>query len=248
MRKSLFMLICLTLALTAMLVTGCESAPTVEIVYPEGDAPPAEEPAAPEEPPPEEPPPEEPPPEEPPPEEPPPEEPPPEEPPPEEPPPEEPPPEESPEQTPIGMSPDPANTRSFYSSFAHMTNYDPAKGWAEFDYFNMLRGEEAVAWLVDREGYSQADAQALVDGFADSEYVYKNTNPGLRTIDLKIVPQITLQFQPDGTQVPEGVPAIVDDVFALYNLDPAYLYDYAFFYIHVNAAEEVTHVEQIYWP
>ncbi len=152
----------------------------------------------------------------------------------------------TPEQTPIGMSPDPPSGPAMYSSYAHMVSYDPARGWADFDYFEMLTGDDAVQWKVEHEGYTLADAQAEVADWGDGEFTEKNTNTQLRTIDLKDVP-ISLQFEADGTQVIEGVDSTVADVFALYNLDAdLYLYDY-FFYIHVDSDGNVTLVEQVYW-
>ncbi|NLN46936.1 MAG: hypothetical protein GX153_10300, partial [Clostridiaceae bacterium] len=62
-----------------------------------------------------------------------------------------------------------ASQDALQSGYAHMISYDPARGWADFDFFNMLRGDSAVAWLVAHEGLSEADAQILVDDFADSE-------------------------------------------------------------------------------
>ena len=154
----------------------------------------------------------------------------------------------TPAQTPSGMSPDPVNTASFYSSYAFMVSYDPARGWADFDYFDMLTGQDAVDWLVAEEGYTLADAQAEVADYADGEFICKNTNPQLRTIDLKNVP-IKLMYHSDGTPVSDSTPidSTVADVFALYNLDTAYLFNDYFFYIHVDADGNVTLVEQIYW-
>ncbi len=135
-----------------------------------------------------------------------------------------------------------------YSSYAHMVSYDPARGQADFDYFNMLRGDDAVQYLVDYEGYTVGDAQALVDDFADSEFVESNLNPQLRTIDLTVV-DIKLMFYPDGTMLPgaEPVDSELIDLFDLYHVDPAKVLDYFFYYITVVDGEVVT-VEQVYWP
>lgn len=143
----------------------------------------------------------------------------------------------------------PINTASMYSSYANMVSYDTATGWAEFDYFNMLKGAEAVQWLIDNEGYTQTEAQDIVDDWADSEFVYSNTNPRLRTIDLSSVP-IKLMFNSDGTQVvgATSVVSTVNDVTSVYNYNPLYLFQYFFFYIHVDSDGNVTQVEQVYWP
>lgn len=160
----------------------------------------------------------------------------------------------SPEPT-IAPTPDPTpsaeptDTVEFYSSYAFMVSYDPANGLADFDYFVMLTGEDAVDWLVSEEGYTLADAQARVDDFADSEFILKNTNPLLRTIDLNDV-DLKLMFHDDGTMLTGTNPITSDvsDVTALYHLDDTLLFDTFFFYIHVDSSGEVTLVEQVYWP
>ncbi len=86
--------------------------------------------------------------------------------------------------------------------------------------FDILRGDEAVDFLVNHEGYSQEDAQELVESFADSEYVEKNTNPQLRAIDIDGV-SLSLMYQPSGAQVDgvEAVPSTASDFRAIYALD-----------------------------
>lgn len=142
----------------------------------------------------------------------------------------------------------PVNTLIMYSSYAHMVSYDPARGWADFDYFNMLLGDEAVQYLVDNEGYSLEEAQELVDDFADSEFVYQNDNPQLRTIDLREV-DLKLMYYPDGTMVTGATPADSEliDLYDLYHVNPDLVLDSFFYYITVINDEVVT-VEQVYWP
>jgi len=153
-----------------------------------------------------------------------------------------------PSNTPSGMSPDPVNTMTFYPSYAHMVSYDPARGWAEFDYFDMLTGQDAIDWMVAHEGYTVADATDIVNDWGDGEFWEKNVNPGLRTIDLKEV-NIELMYEPDGTQSVDAtsIPSTVADVFALYHLDPDLLLDSFFYYIHVDGSGNVTMVQQVYW-
>ncbi|NLW89946.1 MAG: hypothetical protein GXY43_09565 [Clostridiaceae bacterium] len=79
------------------------------------------------------------------------------------------------------------NSVEIYSSYAHLETFDPITGLAGFDYFDMLTGQEAIDWLVEHEGYTQADAEDLVNNFADTEYVEKNINPRLRMIDMRTV-------------------------------------------------------------
>lgn len=149
-------------------------------------------------------------------------------------------------------SPSPApsvSDPSLYSSYAHMVSYDPAKGVAEFDYFDMLRGDDAVNWLVDHEGYSQAKAEAEVADYADSEFIEKNTNSQLREIDLKNVP-ITLMFDPETGEMLEPdhpLHGTLTDLYNLYELDNKLVLKSLFYWIEVKSGK-VTSVEQVYWP
>lgn len=152
---------------------------------------------------------------------------------------------QEPDESPAA-SPTPAGPK-MYSSYAHLVSYDPARGFADFDYFEMLIGDEAIAFLVT-QGWSLAEAQAYVDDFADSEFVEKNTNPQLRTIDLREI-QLKLMYYPDGTKVEGAVPinATLEDFYNLYNINPAIIKDEFFYYITVTGGEVVS-VEQVYWP
>jgi hypothetical protein len=89
------------------------------------------------------------------------------------------------------------NSIEIYSSHAYMVSFDPSTGLAEFDYFDMLTGQDAINWLVEHEGYTQEDAEAKVNNFADTEYVEKNINPQLRTIDMTTV-SITTNVDENG--------------------------------------------------
>ena len=142
----------------------------------------------------------------------------------------------------------PSNSAIMYSSYAHMVSYDPARGWADFDYFTMLRGDEAVQWLVEQEGYTEAGAQAVVDDFADSEFIEKNINPQLRTIDLRDI-ELKLMYYPDGTMVTDANPVDSEliDLYNLYEKDPTLVLDSFFYYVTVEDGVVVA-VEQVYWP
>jgi len=142
----------------------------------------------------------------------------------------------------------PVNTATMYSSYAYLVSYDPANGWAEFDYFDMLKGDTAVQWLVDNEDYSLADAQALVDDFADSEFVLKNINPQLRTVDLSVTP-LKLMYYADGTMVsgPDPVDTSYAEMNTFYGLYPDLILDSFFFHVTVSSGI-VVFVEQVYWP
>ena len=152
------------------------------------------------------------------------------------------------EQTPVGMAPEPSNSAEMYSSYAHMVSFDPARGWADFDYFDMLKGDDAVKWLVEHEGYTQVAAQKEVDDFSDSEYIEKNTNKQLRTIDLKNV-TLKLMYHSNGKKISGADPinATIDDIEALYALNKSYVLDTHFYYIKVQNGKVVS-VSQVYWP
>ncbi len=156
----------------------------------------------------------------------------------------------TPEATPSGMSDTPQGNPNMYSSYAYMVSLDPARGWADFDYFERLIGPEAVDALVKYEGYDLADAQAEVMSYSEGGYYEKNTNPQLRTIDLKNV-DIRLIIQADGTLIGDiGNPPQSDfgDVFAIYNANPDYILNVFTYYITVDDNENVIKVEQVYMP
>lgn len=142
----------------------------------------------------------------------------------------------------------PVNTAAMYTSYALMVSFDPARGWADFDYFDMLRGDDAVKWLMENKGYTKAAAQAEVDGYSDSEYIMKNVNPQLRTIDLRNVP-ILLMYHADGSALATAEPiySSLDDLYKLYANHPDLVLD-SYFYHVIVANGEVTSVEQVYWP
>ena len=141
-----------------------------------------------------------------------------------------------------------ASNPQMYSSYADLVSFDPSTGVAMFDYFDLLRGDDAMEYLVDHDGYSQAKAQAMVDEFADSEFVKKNENPQLRAVDLDDV-SLKMMIQPNGEPVDgaESIPSSGADVRAIYAADPTMLSMY-FYYIHVESDGQVSQVEQVYWP
>lgn len=145
-------------------------------------------------------------------------------------------------------APSVVNTANMYSSYAFMKSFDPITGWARFDYFDMLRGTDAVNWLVANEGYTQADAQALVDDFADSEFITKNVNPQLRTADMN-TSAITMMYHPDGTQVDDATPVSLtyNKFKTLYASYPDKVLNSFFYYVTVEGGV-ITEVEQVYWP
>lgn len=141
-----------------------------------------------------------------------------------------------------------ANPASMYSSYAHMVSFDPATGWAEFDYFDILKGQDAIDWLVAEEGYTLAEAEEEVNNYADGEYVYKNVNPQLRTADMDAV-SITMMYDAGGTQVDgaETVALTYSQFLALYTAHPNLVVDGAFFFHVTVSGGVITEVDQVYW-
>lgn len=138
---------------------------------------------------------------------------------------------------------------SLYSSYAHMVSFDPAVGTADFDYFDLLQGKKAVKWLVEHEGYTQAQAEAEVADYADSEFIEKNLNTQLRTIDLKNIP-VTLMFDPstgDMLDVAHPLKGSLTDLYKLYEHDHDLVLKTFFYWIKVENGKVVS-VEQVYWP
>lgn len=155
----------------------------------------------------------------------------------------------APTNTPLpSPTPTPKGPR-MYSSYADLVSFDPETGIAKFDYFDMLRGKEAVDYLVEHENYKLADAQELVDNFADSEYVKKNTNNQLRAIDLDDV-SLKLMVKPDGTPVDDAnsIPTTAADFRKIYDMDTSLLLESYFYHIKVDSDGAVLLVEQVYWP
>jgi len=136
-----------------------------------------------------------------------------------------------------------------YSSYADLISFDPETGIAKFDYFDMLRGADAVKFLVDHEGYTQTNAQKMVDDFAESEFVKKNINPQLRAIDIDDVP-LKLMVKPNGDPVDgaESVSVTAKEFRAIYALNTSLLLESYFFHVTVDDDGKVTLVEQVYWP
>ena len=136
-----------------------------------------------------------------------------------------------------------------YSSYADLISFDPETGIAKFDYFDMLRGSIAVKFLVEQEGYTQAAAEELVNNFADSEFVKKNTNPQLRAIDIDDV-SLKLMVKPNGNPVDgaESIAATAANFRAIYSINTSLLLESYFYYIHVESDGHVSLVEQVYWP
>ena len=144
----------------------------------------------------------------------------------------------------------PEGNPNMYSSYAHMVSFDSEKGWSEFDYFEIMTGEEAIDALVKYEGYDLTDAQVEVMGWEEGGYYEKNTNPQLRTIDLGST-DVRMIIKTDGTLIDDiGNPPSygLSDIEALYDANPIYLFDYFDYFVTVDGDGNVTKVEQVYRP
>ena len=136
-----------------------------------------------------------------------------------------------------------------YSSYADLISFDPETGIAKFDYFDLLRGDEAIKFLVDHEGYTKTAAEDLVENFADSEFVKKNTNTQLRAIDIDDVP-LKLMVKPSGEPVDgaESITTTAANFRAIYAINTSLLLESYFYHVTVDDDGKVTLVEQVYWP
>ncbi len=77
------------------------------------------------------------------------------------------------------------------------------------------------------------DAEAEVDGYADSEFIEKNTSNQLRTIDLDVIP-ITLMFDPDTGDMLEAdhpLKGSLVDLYKLYELGHDFVLNNFFYWI-----------------
>lgn len=144
----------------------------------------------------------------------------------------------------------PIDNPQMYSSYAHMVSLDTTTGYAEFDYFEMLTGDEAIDALVKYEGYDEVDAQGEVMNWGEGDFYEKNTDSTLRTVDLSTV-DIRLIIKTDGTLIDDiGSPSksALSDVVAIYNANSNYMLGYYFYWITVNDQGTVTKIEQVYRP
>ncbi len=137
-----------------------------------------------------------------------------------------------------------------YSSYAHMVSLDTTTGYAQFDYFERLTGDEAVDALVKYDGYDEVDAQAEVMNWGEGGFYEKNTDSQLRTVDLNTV-DIRMIIKSDGSLIDDlGNPSksAFADVLKIYNAESDYVLSYYFYWVTVNDKGVVTKIEQVYRP
>lgn len=141
--------------------------------------------------------------------------------------------------------PPPARMGEYY---ARLVSFDPNSFIGQFDDFQMLRGAEAVKYLVKEKGYTLKDAKAEVADYGDSEYIEVNTSHATVSYNLSNT-NFSLMYQPNGEQMPgaEGVPSTSGDFLKLWQHNPSLLLDSYFFRVHDKNGEAV-YVEQVYWP
>lgn len=137
-----------------------------------------------------------------------------------------------------------------YSSYAHMVSLDTTTGYAEFDYFERLTGDEAVDALVKYEGYDDIDAQAEVMNWGEGGFYEKNTDSQLRTVDLNTV-DIRMIIKANGELIDDlGNPSksTFADVLKIYTAKKGYVLNFYFYWVTVNDKGVVTKIEQVYMP
>jgi len=158
--------------------------------------------------------------------------------------------EPEPTESPEAERPQPEGNPNMYSSHAHLVEYDTETGWAKFDYFEIMTGDEAIDALMVYEGYDLASAQVEVMSWEEGGYYEKNTNPQLRTVDLGNA-EVRMIVKTDGTLIDDiGNPPLYElsDINALYDANPIFIIDYFDYFVTVDDKGTVTKVEQVYRP
>lgn len=138
----------------------------------------------------------------------------------------------------------------FYSSYAHMRSFDPNTGIAQFDFFELLTGAEAVDYLINCEGYCSAVAEEQVDEYTQGDFLEKNTSAMLREVDMREV-SIKLLYSPDESIAADGqsIDFSFEDLVSLWNADKAKVLLTHFYYITADEdTQQVLQVEQLSEP
>lgn len=142
---------------------------------------------------------------------------------------------------------DESESLPMFSSFAHMRSFDPKTGIAQFDFFEMLKGAEAVDYLINFEGYCSAAAETETEQLGEGDFLEKNLSYELRQINLKKVP-VLLLYTVDGCSITDaqGVKTSFEDIVSLYNRDKTKLLLSGYYYITADEdTGEVLIVEQV---
>lgn len=137
-----------------------------------------------------------------------------------------------------------------YSSFAYMRSFNPETGIAQFDYFEMLKGPDAVDYLINYEGYCSLVAETEIEKLGEDDFMEKNLGFELRQINLKKVP-VLLLYTADGCSITDarGAETSFGDIVSLYNKDKTKLLLSSYYYITVDEdMGEVLMIEQVRKP
>ena len=135
--------------------------------------------------------------------------------------------------------------QGMYSSYAYMRSFDPQSGIAQFDYFDVLTGSEAVNYLINCEGYCSLVAQEEVAKYEQTDFLEVNPDGALWDIDL-MQTDIVILYNADGSFSEQATSASIEDVAAIWNADKSLLLQRHFYYITVDEATgQVLSIEQL---
>lgn len=129
---------------------------------------------------------------------------------------------------------------------ASLQYYDPASYTGTFSCFEMLRGAEAVDYLVRKGYYSKAEAQGVVDGLSSEQFVPRPVSDNIRHYNLSNM-SFMLLFQPSGEPEPGGVPSSSGDFREIYKVNASLLTENCYYRIHLKGSQPV-YLEQFVWP
>ncbi len=135
--------------------------------------------------------------------------------------------------------------QGMYSSYAYMRSFDPQSGIAQFDYFDVLTGSEAVNYLINCEGYCSLVAQEEVAKYEQTDFLEVNTDGALWGIDLNKT-YIKLLYDVNGSFAEPAEETSIEDFTSLWNADKSLLIQKYFYYITVDEATgQADSIEQI---
>ena len=134
-----------------------------------------------------------------------------------------------PQETPQQQAP------PFYSSYAYLRRFDPQSGIAQFDFFDVLTGSDAVNYLINCEGYCSLVAQEEVAKYEQTDFLEVNTDGTLWDIDLNKT-EIKLLYDVNGSFEETAEDASIEDFTSLWNADKSLLMKKGFYYITVDEA------------
>lgn len=135
--------------------------------------------------------------------------------------------------------------QQLYSSYAYLRRFDPQSGIAQFDYFDVLTGNDAVNYLINCEGYCSLVAQEVVARYEKTDFLEVNPDGALWDIDLSKT-DIKLLYDVDGSFAEPAEAASIEDFTSLWNVDKSLLMQKYFYYITVDEATgQADSIEQL---